>query len=61
MQGCSMLERFRPFLALLLRILALHANGALLFLFQVANEIGIVRILDRPTRLCHLACRSALL
>jgi hypothetical protein len=61
MHRSPMLEWLHSFLSLLLRILALHADGARLFLFQVTDEIGVVRILNCPTGLRHLACRGTLL
>jgi hypothetical protein len=55
------LERVHSFLSLLLRILALHPNCTLLFLFQVPNEVRVMRIRNRSAGLCHLACRRSLL
>jgi hypothetical protein len=56
-----MLEWLHSFLSLLLRILALHTDSARLFLFQVTDEVGIVRILNCSTGLRHLTRRSTLL
>jgi hypothetical protein len=61
MQGSPVLEWLHSFLSLLLRILALHADSARLFFFQVADIFGVVRILNCSTGLRHLACRSTLL
>jgi len=56
-----MLVGFHAFLPFLLSILSLHAHGARLFLLEVANEIRIMRVLNCPTRLCHLASWRSLL
>ena len=56
-----MLIGLHSFLSFLLRILSLHTHGACLLLFEIANEIGIVCILNRSARVRHLASRSSLL
>ena len=56
-----MLIGLHSFLSLLLGILTLHTHGACLLLFEVANEIGIVSVLNRSARLGHLASGRPLL
>lgn len=56
-----MLIGFHSFLSFLLRILSLHAHGACLLLFEIADEIGIVSILNRSARFGHLASGCSLL